>query len=142
MAKTTEAFKSAIEEHLKFRGFSDPLFAETLKKPNKNIDDCVKYILNQVQKSKTTGFHDDEIYNMAIHYYDEDNIEVGGDFNGQVVVNYKPVLTSDEIAEAKQKAIEQVINEKKAEMLKKKKKPQLEVVKDKKDVPKQPDTLF
>ena len=35
------------------------------------------YILNQVKKSGCCGFSDDEIFGMALHYYQEDNIEVG-----------------------------------------------------------------
>ncbi|MBP9481471.1 MAG: hypothetical protein KBF15_08460, partial [Parabacteroides sp.] len=38
-------------------------------KPEKNIDDCVTYILNEVKKSGCNGFADDEIYSMAVHYY-------------------------------------------------------------------------
>lgn len=91
--KTTDGFKKSIQEYLEYRGFSDPLFAKTLAKPNKNIDDCCTYILNQVQKSGRNGFDDDEIFGMAIHYYDEDDINIGGKFTGKVVVNYKPTLS-------------------------------------------------
>ena len=71
------AFKAQIENHLNELAAKDELFAVTLKKENKNIDDCITYILNQVQKSGKMGFADDEIYGMAVHYYDEDDIQVG-----------------------------------------------------------------
>ncbi|HEY1025323.1 MAG TPA: PcfK-like family protein [Sphingobacteriaceae bacterium] len=87
--KSTEGFKNIINAHLQSVGESDPLFAETLKKPNKNIDDCITYILNSVQKSGCNGFADEEIFGMAVHYYDEDNIEVGKPINARVVVNHR-----------------------------------------------------
>jgi len=81
-------FKTVIENHLNQLAAKDNLFAETLKKENKNINDCCTYILNQVQKSGQMGFADEEIFGMAVHYYDEDNIEVGGKINAKVVVNH------------------------------------------------------
>jgi len=118
--KTSNKFKEAILEHLKFRAFTDPLFAVTLQKENKNIDDCVTYILNTVQKSGCNGFESDEIFGMAVHYYDEDDIDIGkGDNNMKVVVNHTVKLTSQEMADAKQKAIEEVIADEKARMVQK-----------------------
>ena len=75
--KGTKHFKSVIQCYLENRASYDELFAENFRKENKNIDECVTYILSEVQKSGCSGFSDDEIYSMAIHYYDEDNIEVG-----------------------------------------------------------------
>jgi hypothetical protein len=84
----TAAFKTVISDHLLNLAISDPLFAETLNKPGKNIDDCTTYILNQVKASGQNGFADAEIFGMAVHYYDEDNIEVGKPVSGRVVVNH------------------------------------------------------
>lgn len=86
--KSSEAFKNIIQQHLEQRAAADPLFAVTFAKEGKNIDDCITYILNQVQKSGCAGFADDEIYSMAVHYYDEDQIEVGKQVNSRVVVNH------------------------------------------------------
>ncbi|NCT92923.1 MAG: PcfK-like protein [Chitinophagaceae bacterium] len=116
----TEIFKNVIQEHLSGLAAADPLFSETLKKQNKNIDDCITYILNTVQESGSNGFADEEIYQMAVHYYDEDNIQPGKAIECSVVVNHKVELTEDEIQEAKQKAIKKIIDEQ-AEKLKKKK---------------------
>ena len=88
MSKGTEAFKVTIQTYLDKRGEQDSLFAETLKKEKKNIDDCITYILNQVQSSGCQGFDDQEIYNMAVHYYDEDDINVGNPVNSNVIVNH------------------------------------------------------
>lgn len=86
--KGTESFKKVIQSHLQGVADKDPLFAETLKKPAKNIDDCVTYILNEVKKSGCNGFADDEVFGMAIHYYDEDDIKPGAAVKARVVVNH------------------------------------------------------
>lgn len=109
--KGTEQFKKVIKSYLWQRAGQDPLFAPNLAKPNKSIDDCVTYILNEVQKSGCNGFSDDEIFGMAIHYYDEDHIEIGAPINGKVVVNHHVELTEAEKAQARQDAITRVQNE-------------------------------
>jgi hypothetical protein len=50
------------------------LFSVPYSKPEKNIDDFVTYLLNEVKKSGCNGFADDEIYSMAVHYYDYPNL--------------------------------------------------------------------
>lgn len=105
--KGTEHFKRTIEKYLNQRAMTDTLFANNLKKPDKNIDDCITYILNEVQKSGCNGFADDEIYSMAVHYYDEDNIEVGKAINCKVAVNHVVELTEEEKVEARKQAIEE-----------------------------------
>lgn len=86
--KATESFKTIIENHLKVVAENDSLFKKTLQKENKNIDDCITYILNEVKKSGCNGFADEEIFGMAIHYYDEDDIKPGKAVNCGVVVNH------------------------------------------------------
>ena len=44
---------------------------------------------------------------MAVHYYDEDDIEVGKVVSCQVSVNHIVELTEEEKAEARQEAIKQ-----------------------------------
>jgi len=85
--QASEEFKKVINDHLKGVAESDTLFAEALKKPGKNINDCVTYILNTVKKSGRNGFADSEIFGMAVHYYDEDKIDVGKATSAQVVIN-------------------------------------------------------
>ena len=105
--KGTEQFTRTIAEYLNGRAATDPLFAPNLAKPHKNIEECVTYILNQVQVSGCNGFEDDEIYSMAVHYYDEDDLEVGSRTSCNVVVNHTIVLTEEEKAEARKQAIQQ-----------------------------------
>jgi hypothetical protein len=103
--KGTEQFKKTIQTYLDERARTDELFAVTYDKPNKNIDDCITFILNQVKNSGCNGFADDEIYSLAVHYYDEETIDVGKPLSCNVVVNHQIVLTDEEKAAARQEAI-------------------------------------
>lgn len=107
----TSHFKRTIEAYLAQRAAEDTLFAATYKKPNKNIDDCITYILNEVKRSGCNGFTDGEIFSMAVHFYDEDSIEVGKPINAQVVVNHTVELTPEEKEEARRQAIEKAQRE-------------------------------
>ncbi len=115
--KGTNQFKTTIKSHLDKLASIDQLFAARYAAENKTIEDCITYILNEVQKSGCNGFADEEIYGMAVHYYVEDNVEVGERRSGgSVVVNHVVELTEEEKAEAKQKAIDEAIAEAKAKM--------------------------
>lgn len=109
--KGTAGFKNTIQNYLENRAKTDELFAKTYAKENKNIDDCVTYILNTVHKSGCNGFADDEIYSMAVHYYDEDKIEIGDKSNARVVVNHHVKLSEDEKQQARDKALKRVEDE-------------------------------
>ena len=118
--KSTQTFKMTIQQYLENRGNNDPLFSETLRKENKNLDDCITYILNAVKASGSNGFTDDEIFSMAVHYYDEDTIDVGKPIsNTKVIVNHHVEITEEEKQEAKQKALDQLTKESYEHMKKK-----------------------
>lgn len=103
--KTTELFKQTIKAYLDKRAADDQLFAAAYAKENKTLDKCIAYIFNEVKVSGCNGFADEEIYSMAVHYYDEDNIEVGKMPKCEVIVNHKVELTAEEKAQARQDAI-------------------------------------
>lgn len=118
--QASDAFKTTIQAYLKERAANDPLFVETLKKPAKNIDDCITYIFNEVKKSGNNGFADAEVFGMAVHYYDEDVIEVGDkSVRPQVVVNHVVEITEDEKKQAKQAALDKVIEQERQRITKK-----------------------
>lgn len=119
--KGTENFKTVIEVYLEQRAEYDELFALCYAKPHKNIDDCVTYILNEVKNSGCNGFADDEIFSMAVHYFDEDDIEVGKPINGSVVVNHHVELTEEEKLQARRDAVKRIENEAYAKMKQQKK---------------------
>lgn len=129
--KATDNFKRTIQEYLEVRAKTDELFAKSYAKPNKSIDECITYILNEVQRSGCNGFDDDEIFGIAVHYYDEDNIDVGKKINCKVVVNHVVELTEKEKQELKDKARKDFYTEqltKQRESLKPKKKTEQKVV--------------
>jgi len=104
----TRAFKETIQAYLMEMATYDTNFAERYADPKKNINDCVTYILNQVQESGCNGFEDDEIYGMAVHYYQEEDIEVGKSVDYlHVAVNHVVELTDEEKAEARREAMAQ-----------------------------------
>lgn len=105
--KGTDHFKKTILMYLEQRAEEDQLFAKSFSNPAKNIDDCVTYILNYVKNSGCNGFTDGEIYGQAVHYYDENEIEVGKPIQCQIAVNHVVELTAEEKAEARQNAIRQ-----------------------------------
>lgn len=76
------SFETTIKKYLDNRAKEDSLFAETYKKANKSIKECCKYIYSQARKmakgSNSVGIDDATVFGWAVHYYDEDNIEVEG----------------------------------------------------------------
>lgn len=106
MMKGTEHFKRTIKAYLDKKAETDELFAVSYAKENKNLDDCIVFIINQVKASGCCGMTDEEVWSLAIHYYDENNIDVGTPVSCGVVVNHTVVLTEEEKAEARQQAIQ------------------------------------
>ena len=96
--KATEHFKQTIKAYLDERAQNDELFAVSYAKENKNMDDCVTFILNQVKRSKCMGLTDEEVYSLAVHFFDEDDIEIGNPIACNVIVNHTVELTEEEKA--------------------------------------------
>ena len=122
--KGTETFKQVILNHLQDMVEQGHLSMDKFVNPKKNIDDCITYILNTVKSSGNNGFDDSEIFGMAMHYYDEENVEIGKPIGDRVrvVSNHHVELTEAEKEEAKKAAKEKLIREEQ-ERLKGKKKP-------------------
>ena len=116
--KGTQAFQDTIRTYLDNMAESDALFSVKYANPSKSLSECITYIICQVQKSGCNGFEDDEIFGMAVHYWEENEIEVGKTVNCQVVVNHTVELTEDEKAQARQDAIDRLRNEEMAKMRK------------------------
>lgn len=103
--KTTDHFKNTIKSYLDQRAEEDAQFAEKYSNEKKNINDCCTYILNTVQKTGCNGFTDEEVYGMAVHYYDEESIDIGKEISCRVAVNHTVELTEEEKREARKRAI-------------------------------------
>lgn len=73
-------FEDTIKNYLDGRAKTDSLFAETYKKANKSIKECCKYIYSQARKlaknDNAVGVDESTVYGWAVHYYDEDDINV------------------------------------------------------------------
>lgn len=124
--KASIHFQKEIQSYLEQRAEYDELFARSYRNPLKNIEDCVTYILNYVQKSGCAGFSDDEIFGQAVHYYDEADIEIGKPIDCKVVVNHTVELTEEEKAEARREAIKRAEEEAYNRMMKRKTAPKKE----------------
>ena len=90
---------------------ANDLFAKKVSNPKKNIEDCITYVINTIEKSRYKGLCDNDVYSLAVHYYEEDDIEVGKPINCRVVVNHQVELTPEEIAEMRQKAKDEVFRQ-------------------------------
>lgn len=105
--KKTDPFNEAIKAYLDKRAAEDELFAQSYAKEGKSIDECCRYIIQEVKKSGRQGFSDEEVFGLAVHYYDEDDLGKIGNLNCKVVVNTSIELTEEEKAAAKARAIAQ-----------------------------------
>lgn len=85
-------FKDIIQKYLDQRAANDPLFAPKFANPKKSIDKCCRYILGEARKrGNEVVMADAEVYGLAIHYYDEDDIKVSE--TGNCIVSGKPQVT-------------------------------------------------
>lgn len=121
--KATEHFKQTIKAYLDERAKNDELFAVSYAKENKNMDDCVTFILNQVKRSKCMGLTDEEVYSLAVHFFDEEDIEIGNPIACNVIVNHTVELTGEEKAQARQEALKEYQAEQLRKMQKRTNKP-------------------
>lgn len=75
--KGTEQFKQTIKAYLDERAKTDELFAVLYAKENKNLDDCITFVLNQAMaicKEGGCGMTDNEVYSLCTHYYPHSKI--------------------------------------------------------------------
>ena len=68
-----------IKDHLDERAKADPQFAASYAKKDKSIDACFAFIIKEARKRASSNvccMTDDEVFGLAIHYYDEDDINL------------------------------------------------------------------
>lgn len=71
--------QTAIKNYLDNRAATDELFAAKYANPKKSIDECCRYITGEAYaraKDGTAVISDEEVYGMAVHYYDEEDINI------------------------------------------------------------------
>lgn len=96
------SFETAIKDFLDKHAQEDPTFATTYAKPNKSIAECCKYITQEVEKNcrksgRCVAVCEKEVYGLAIHYYDEDDIVVDGPKSNVQVAAGTPEVTSETV---------------------------------------------
>lgn len=85
--KPSDDFKTAIENYLSTTAQGDSAFARSLAKETKNIESCFNYIFGEVKKTGLCAFDNQEIFDMALKYYNDDSIGAPAPINCKVVVN-------------------------------------------------------
>lgn len=118
---------TAIKNYLDNRAKSDELFAAKYANPKKSIDECCKYITGEAYARAKNGcavISDEEVYGMAVHYYDEENIEIRKQPAGTKVSSKttKVKLTKAEKEEARKKALNDIYEAERKRLLAKPKK--------------------
>jgi len=119
MGKGTDLFKQRLMEHLQGLAATDPVFAEKMANPNKNIDKCADHVISWVEKQQRCGFDDSEIYGQAVHYYDEDDVGSVSHRDCRIVIDEAVELSEEEKADARKQAMERMIAKEMERMQKK-----------------------
>lgn len=112
MSEVTKLFEQRIGEWLTQARKEDATFDKKVAESKKNVEGCCNYILSEVRKAKQCGYDDDEIYGMARHYFDEDEIKDPGKQSVQrIIVTGHVDLSEAEKAEAMEAAKSQYLRE-------------------------------
>ena len=108
-----EEFKDIIQKYLQQRSDEDALFAQRFANPKKSIDECCRYILGEARKRGTSVVMSDaEVFGMAVHYYDEENIKIEKVSAGcSISSNQKVELTEEDKNAAREAAIKRLAEE-------------------------------
>ena len=116
-------FQETIKAYLDKRAQEDALFAEHYARAGKSIEKCCNYILNQARKKGGTAvaMPDDEVYGLAVHYYDEEDIPADEckPIRGGRTAAPKVELTEEEKAAALEEAKQAFVDEQVAAMKRK-----------------------
>lgn len=107
----SKSFKETIKAHLDKLAQSDNLFAVAYKNESKNLDECCDFIVSEVKKMNVNGLSDEEVYGLAVHYYEESDLGKIQSTNCRVVVNHVVELTEEEKEQARKDAIEKMQQE-------------------------------
>ncbi len=112
--------KEAIKNYLNQRAADDEQFAAAYAKPEKNIDECFDYVVGEARRRGNAVYmSDEEVFGLAVHYYDEDDIKINR-VAGGMRVSASPrapnvELTEEEKAAAKAEVLRKYQAEVRAE---------------------------
>lgn len=99
-------FEDTIQAYLDKQAETDSRLAERLHTEGKNVHLCCEFIIDEARKRRNRGDHcvvmtDEEVYGLAIHFYDEDFTgSVDGDeHNTAVTVSHDTDVVSKKSAD-------------------------------------------
>lgn len=82
LQKTQNPAVKRIGNYLMERAKTDPSVANNLKKEKKSLNECWDYVLSEIAKKMyrdgnfgCAAGDDEELFGLAVHYYDEDDIK-------------------------------------------------------------------
>lgn len=116
--KELNDFEKAIKAYLDKRAAEDPQFAQSYAKEKKSIEECCDFIIGEASKKRNGNaavMTDEEVYGLAVHYYDEDDIKVNRNHGGTEVrpphngATYEP--TEEDKENAKKAALKRLEDE-------------------------------
>ncbi len=113
--KGTEQFQEVIAAYLDQRAAEDVQFAERRAEATRPIEEITRYIIQQVKASGFTAMTSEEVFGLAMTAAEESELEIGEAIPCQVVIN-RAQLTDDDRAEAKRRAMENVLKEQEAKL--------------------------
>jgi len=99
------SLEKGIGLYLLERAKEDLTLASNLAKENKSLSECADYITGEVYKKAVNnryfGWDNDELYQMALHYYQEDEIKIN-----KLSGNVKTVSGVDKQKQESKKTVE------------------------------------
>lgn len=98
-----EHFEIIIRSFLEEKAMKDEAFAKRLTIESKSMEECCEYIISEVRKKAKKMYAactDEEVFGLAIHYWDEDDIKIESHAQADVVVNRE--LTPEEKQQAEE----------------------------------------
>lgn len=116
-------FKEAVKDYLDTMAADDPVFAAKLANPDKSLDKCVEFIESELfhkyikagngRRVAVCEPSPEECFGLAVHFYDEEKIEIRPmEGVGNVTTATPGVeLTEEDKAKAREKAIERLAEE-------------------------------
>lgn len=123
--------EQVLKDYLDKRAAQDPQFAAKYANEKKSIRECAQYIIGEAASQAeggVAGMTDDEMFGLAVHYYDEENVKIKG-IRGDVRISRQAAvtkesakieLTAEEKEQAHKLAMERAIEEQRKKMTERK----------------------
>ena len=104
--KSNDSALAVMQQMLQERCIAEPSFAIKMANPSKSMEGAVNYLCSQIQKSGLCVVEDQEVMNILVHYFDENEIEDCGKVNCNILVS-KPELSEEDKEILKEQAKEE-----------------------------------